>query len=88
MRTTIDIDDDVLGAAKERARRENRTAGQVISDLVRRALATPAPSAHTSRSKKAHFGVRPFAKRGTTVTNEVIDSLREDDACAATRRAK
>ncbi len=38
MRTTISIDDDVLLAIKERARREKRTAGEVLSDLARQAL--------------------------------------------------
>ena len=41
MRTTLDIDDDVLEAAKERARREHTTAGKVISDLARNALTAP-----------------------------------------------
>ena len=36
MRTTLDIADDVLQAAKERARREKKTAGEVISELARR----------------------------------------------------
>ena len=45
MRTTLDIDDDVLHAAKERARREQKTAGQVISELVRQALTAPQPVA-------------------------------------------
>ena len=31
MRTTLDLDDDVLASAKEIARRENKTAGQVLS---------------------------------------------------------
>src|SRR2546421_150239 len=35
MRTTLDIAEDVLQAAKERARRENKTAGEVISELAR-----------------------------------------------------
>jgi hypothetical protein len=41
MRTTLDIDDDVLRAAKELARREKKTAGAVISELTRRALTAP-----------------------------------------------
>jgi hypothetical protein len=32
--TTLSVDDDVLLAVKERARRENRTAGRVLSDLA------------------------------------------------------
>jgi hypothetical protein len=79
MRTTLDIADDVLQAAKERARRENRTAGEVISDLARMALTTPAPMPKVAEAR-AHYGFRPFPKRGGVVTNELIDRLREDDA--------
>ena len=34
MRTTLDIANDVLQAAKERARREKKTTGEVISELA------------------------------------------------------
>jgi hypothetical protein len=78
MRTTLDIADDVLQAAKERARRENRTAGEVVSDLLRQALNTPRPSA--VREPEPVHGLRPFAPRGTIVTNELIDQLRSEDA--------
>jgi hypothetical protein len=78
MRTTLDIDEDVLQAAKEIARREKRTAGQVISALARSALAAPrAPAA--VREPRAVYGFRPFPPRGGIVTNELIDSLRDDD---------
>lgn len=77
MRTTLDIDLDVLQAAKDLARREKKSTGQIISGLVRIALTTPAPS--TVAEPKATFGFRPFPKRGGLVTNELIDRLREDD---------
>ena len=38
MRTTLDIDDDILQAAKELARAEKKTAGQVLSELARKGL--------------------------------------------------
>ena len=38
MRTTLDLDDDVLQAAKEIAAAKGLTAGKVVSDLVRKAL--------------------------------------------------
>jgi hypothetical protein len=79
MRTTLDIDDDVLQAAKERARREKKTAGEVISELARRALTAP-PETPGAREPRARYGFRPFPKRGAVVTNELIDKLREDDA--------
>jgi len=80
MRTTLDIANDVLQAAKERARRENKTTGQVISELGRIALNAPA-TVPAAQEPNAVYGFRPFAKRGGIVTNEIIDKLREDDAC-------
>lgn len=83
MRTTLDIADDVLQAAKERARREKKTAGEVISDLARRALTAPrgslAADAGSVREPKAVYGLRPFPRRGGVVTNELIDNLRDED---------
>jgi len=80
MRTTLDIDDDVLLAAKERARREKKTAGTVISELARSAL-TAQPRTNVAREPKPIHGFRPFPKRGgSIVTNELIDKLREEDA--------
>ena len=79
MRTTLDIADDVLQAAKERAQREKKTVGEVISELVRRALTTP-QGAPSVKEPKSVYGLRPFAPRGGIVTNELIDRLREDDA--------
>jgi len=79
MRTTLDIADDVLQAAKERAQRERRTLGEIISELARRALTTP-PEPKGESAPKAIYGLRPFAPRGAIVTNELIDRLRDDDA--------
>ena len=79
MRTTLDIANDVLQAAKERARRENKTTGAIISELARSAL-TATPVEPDVPIPKANHGFRPFAKRGGIVTNELIDKLREDDS--------
>ena len=38
MRTTLDIEDDVLAAAKEMASRQRLSAGQLISLLLREAM--------------------------------------------------
>lgn len=79
MRTTLDIADDVLRAAKERAQREKTTVGEVISQLARSALMAPSEPLSVNEPK-AIYGLRPFARRGAIVTNELIDKLREDDA--------
>ena len=83
MRTTLDIADDVLIAAKELGRREKKTAGQMISELARRALTMgPAVSGNVKAGGRAEefFGFKPFPKRGGIVTNEAIDRLRDEDA--------
>lgn len=79
MRTTLDIADDVLQAAKERARREGKTAGEVISELARNAL-NATPIALEAGEPAARYGFRPFPRRGGIVTNELIDRLRDEDA--------
>ncbi len=79
MRTTLDIANDVLEAARDRAKREKKSIGEVISDLARSALVSP-PKGVAAREPKAVYGLRPFSKRGGIVTNELIYKLRDDDA--------
>lgn len=43
VRTTLDIDDDLLQVAKELAQLRRTTTGRVISDLARRALEPTSP---------------------------------------------
>ncbi len=76
MRTTLDIEEDVLFAAKDLARRGKKTAGQVISELARKGLAGAAVS--TAAEPEAIYGFRPFPKEGRIVSNELINKLRED----------
>ncbi len=77
MRTTLSIDDDVLVAVRERARRERRTAGEVLSDLARQAL-TGQHRPIGEHGPDRH-GFRPLPRRGPVVSNALIDRLREDD---------
>ncbi len=76
MRTTIDIEDDVLAAAKELARLQNVSAGYIVSKLVREALAGHR-QAQTSGEPVAGF--RPFPARGMLVTNEQVNELRDQE---------
>lgn len=77
MRTTLSVDDDVLQAVKERARRERRTAGEVLSDLARQALLGSVVASSVGGHR---HGFAPLPRRGRAVTNTLIDELREDDA--------
>jgi hypothetical protein len=82
MRTTLDIADDVLLAAKEAARRQKLSLGAVISDLARRSLVQSGPAAPgrsaTPRNRLARLGIQPLPKRGGVVSNETINQLRDD----------
>ena len=87
MRTTLDIADDVLFAAKEVARREKKPLGYIISELARRAFAQssgalPYPARvetvppHVSE-RIATYGIHPLPARFGLVSNEMIDRLRD-----------
>lgn len=83
MRTTLDIADDVLFAAKEMAKREKKLLGQIISELARRAFAGasdpghPPPNTPQVSERLASYGIHPLPQRGGIVTNELIDRLRD-----------
>ena len=89
MRTTLDIEDDVLFAAKEIARRDRKPLGQIISELARRAFAqgavapgyTPPPEPRPPKASErlAAFGIHPLPPRGGIVSNELIDRLRDEE---------
>jgi hypothetical protein len=84
MRTTLDIDDDILQAAKELARAERKTAGQVLSELARRGLTQ---ATVTGFSEEA-VHIKGFAvkdgwvqlpnREGVIVTKELADRLMEE----------
>jgi hypothetical protein len=78
MRTTLDIADDVLQAARERARRERKSIGEVVSELARRSL-NARPVASPAVDSKPLYGFEPFAPRGGLITNDLINQMREDD---------
>ena len=75
MRTTLDIDTDVLSATKELARQKHVGVGKVVSELLRQALTGnmglhAPPTASTT-------GFEPFPSRGVVVSNELINRLRD-----------
>jgi hypothetical protein len=77
MRTTLDIEDDVLQAAKELSRRDGGTAGQIISTLARRGLASsPVKSKTTSSSRR---GVPLLPSRDEVVTLERVQNLMDQE---------
>ena len=80
MRTTLDIDDDVLLAVKELARMEQVSAGRVLTSLARQALTQRhLPEGHDRAQGSAVGGFRPFPPRGRVVTDEQVNRLRDQE---------
>ena len=74
MRTTLDIDQDVLETAKELAARRSTTAGRIISDLARSALA---PRDQPARMRNG-VPLLPGRKKGLLVTPALVNRLRDE----------
>jgi hypothetical protein len=81
MRTTLDIDDDILLAAKEHAARQRKSLGAVISALARESLRRPhaPPEAPKGKRRPARAGGR-FAvlrQRDELITVEHARTLQD-----------
>lgn len=76
MRITINLDEDVLLAAKDLARRNGTSVGAVISELARKGLDGDLCDG-TDDEQDSFYGFCPLPKRGRPVTNDLIDRLRE-----------
>jgi hypothetical protein len=86
MRTTLDIDDDILQAAKELARAEKKTAGQVLSELARKGLTRPSVQSEACEFKIID-GIPVIPARGAVVTKEMIGRLIEEEDLEAIKFA-
>ncbi len=74
MRTTLDIEDDVLQAAKELARQGGGTAGKVISTLARRSMAVSSGQ-ESKVSPVSRGGVPVLPSRGEVITLEHVQNM-------------
>jgi hypothetical protein len=74
MRTTVNLDDDVLEMAKMLAARERKPLGMVISGLLRRAV-EPAAQISGERNGIPLFPVSPGAR---AVKPEMVKELLEE----------
>jgi hypothetical protein len=72
----LDIGDDVLLAARELARKQRTSIGQVLTELARKGLQH---RENPSRASDEFLGFQPLPPRGVVVTNELINRLREED---------
>ena len=75
MRTTCDLEDDVLLAVKQIARQRGVSVGKALSDLVRQTLSHR--EGVTERNGIPLFPVQPEA---SVVTLELINQLRDESS--------
>ena len=75
MRTTLDIEDDILQAAKELAAKERTTAGKVLSELARKGLR----ASKSGAPRRTRNGVPVFASRGEVITLEHVQRLIDEE---------
>ena len=76
MRTTVSIDEDVLLAAKSQAAREQKTIGEVLSQLARKGLQRETPA----RKKRNGIPLLPTNGNSKLVTMELVNRLRDEIA--------
>lgn len=77
MRTTIDLEDQILAVVRDLAHVENRSMGNVLSDLAREALLKRIPTA--GFSKRNGVPLLPRRPGAAPVTMELIDRIREEE---------
>jgi hypothetical protein len=77
MRTTLDIDDDILRIAKDRAKAEDKSAGRVISDLVRKALQDTGARLEMCEIE-IRDGIPVLPSQSVVVAKELVDELIEE----------
>jgi len=76
MRTTLDIDDDVLQAAKEIAATQGISMGKAVSDLVRKGLA---PVKQKVRVRNGVPLLPPRSPDSPPLTVEFVRQLLDED---------
>ena len=73
MRTTMDIDEDILQAAREIAKQQGISMGKALSNLARRTL-----TRQTSTEKRNGVPLFPSQVDGEAVTLELVNRLRDE----------
>jgi hypothetical protein len=74
MRTTLELDDDLLSAARQMAQKRRATLGQVISELARQSLAAAEPPKF--RNGVEILVPKPGAPRADM---EMVNRLRDEE---------
>ncbi len=75
MRTTVDLDEDILRTAKQLAREREQSLGRVLSDLARGGLS------HRGQPSRPRGGIPVFARlpEAKPVTSEIVKELLDSE---------
>lgn len=73
MRTTVDLDEDVLRVAKHLAQEQEQSLGRVLSDLVRKGLQPPVEI----KAQNRHIPVLARRHGARPVTSQIVKELLE-----------
>ena len=76
MRTTVDLDEDILRVAKHLAQEREQSLGRVLSDLARRGLEPP----HRVAARRGVIPILPRKPDAKPVTAQAVKDLLETDA--------
>jgi hypothetical protein len=74
VRTTLDIDEDVLVVAKQMASERGISTGKVVSELARRSLTQREP-----RRYRNGIPLLPVRPGGEVITMEFVNRLRDEE---------
>ena len=74
VRTTLNLDDDVLETAKAIAARQSKPLGDVVSGLLRRAVETPAAPS----KKRNGMPLFPVSRDARPVTPERVKEILDE----------
>ncbi len=78
MRTTLDVDDRVLAAARSRARVRGTTIGQALSELALRGLVNEAEGQDAPLVAATGFPTLPYVV-GHVITDEMVERALTED---------
>jgi len=74
MRTTLQLDSDVLEAARSLAKTENKSLSEVVSDLARKGLRAP-----TGAPREQGFPMFEVPPNTPSLTPELVKRALEDE---------
>jgi hypothetical protein len=79
MRTTLDLDEDILRAARDRADATGRTTGEVISEMARRGFDLAPVERMSARDGILDLRLDPSIEITPDTIDELLDSIEHDD---------